>query len=181
MKLNTFAKRLTIIDSTMNINVIGNFAVTPINMNPEFPNTGWWYDFFSGDSIFVSNVNDVIPLEPGEFHIYSTVKLPTPEDGILTDVELIDDELINDFYLEQNYPNPFNPSTIISFAVPKTSNVKLTVYDILGNEISVLIDEELSPGRYSADFDAVNVSSGVYFYRISAGDFIETKKMILLR
>jgi 1,4-alpha-glucan branching enzyme len=181
MKLNTFAKRLTIIDSTMNINVIGNFAVSQINMNPEFPNTGWWYDFFSGDSIFVSNVNDAIPLEPGEFHIYSTVKLPTPEDGILTNVELIDDELINDFYLEQNYPNPFNPSTVISFAVPKLSNVKLTVYDILGNEISVLVNEELSPGRYSVDFDAVNVSSGVYFYRISAGDYIEAKKMILLR
>ncbi len=181
MKLNTFAKRLTIIDSTMNVNVIGNFSVSSTNMNPEFPNTGWWYDFFSGDSILVSNTTGTIPLEPGEFHIYTTVKLPTPEDDIISNVELIYDEIVEDFNLEQNYPNPFNPSTIISFAVPKKSNVRLTIYDVLGNEISVLVDEELSPGRYSAKFDAVNISSGVYFYRIEAGLFVEMKKMLMIK
>lgn len=181
MRLNTFAKRLTIIDSTMNVNVIGNFSVSSTNMNPEFPNTGWWYDFFSGDSILVSNTTGTIPLEPGEFHIYTTVKLPTPEDDIISNVELIYDEVVEDFNLEQNYPNPFNPSTIISFAVPKTSNVRLTIYDVLGNEISVLVDEELSPGRYSAKFDAVNISSGVYFYRIEAGLFVVTKKMLMIK
>ncbi|MCH7771433.1 MAG: T9SS type A sorting domain-containing protein, partial [Bacteroidetes bacterium] len=140
-----------------------------------------WYDFFSGDSILVSNTAEAIPLEPGEFHIYTTVKLPTPEDDIISNVELIYDEVVEDFNLEQNYPNPFNPSTIISFAVSKTSNVRLTIYDVLGNEISVLVDEELSPGRYSAKFDAVNISSGVYFYRIEAGLFVVTKKMLMIK
>ena len=102
MQLNTFAKRLTIIDSTMNVNVIGNFSVSQINMNPQFPNTGWWFDFFSGDSILVSNTTEAIPLEPGEFHIYSTVKLPTPEDDILSNVEQIYGEVLEDFNLEQN-------------------------------------------------------------------------------
>jgi hypothetical protein len=165
----------------MNVNVIGNFAVTSTNINPHFPNTGWWYDFFSGDSIFVTNVNDFISLAPGEFHIYSTVKLPTPEEGILSDVEFFNDGVIEDFNLEQNYPNPFNPTTTITFAVAKTSNVKLTVYDILGNEISKLIDEELSPGSYQINFNAAALTSGVYFYRINAEDYVSVKKMLLLK
>ena len=187
-KLNTLGKRLTILDPSMNVNIIGNFGVQSINMNPEFPNTGWWYDYFSGDSILVSNVNDLIPLQPGEFHIYSTVKLPTPEDGILSDVEYINDETVEDFQLGQNYPNPFNPSTTISFSIATFSDVKLTVYDILGNEISILVDNELAPGRYNVAFNAGNLpagrqglSSGIYFYKIQASNYVETKKMILLK
>ncbi len=180
-KLNTTGKRLTLLDPSMNVNIVGNFNVQSISMNPEFPNTGWWYNYFSGDSIFVSNVNDLISLQPGEFHIYSTVKLPTPEDGILSDVEYLYDETVENFHLEQNYPNPFNPSTTISFAVATTSNVNLTVYDILGNEISILVDAELTPGRYNVTFNADEITSGIYFYTLRANNFFETKKLILLK
>ncbi|MCZ6703875.1 MAG: alpha-amylase family glycosyl hydrolase, partial [Ignavibacteria bacterium] len=186
MKLNTFAKRLTIIDSTMNINVIGNFAVTPINMNPEFPNTGWWYDFFSGDSISVSDVNDAIPLEPGEFHIYSTVKLPTPEDGILSDVERVNDEIVENYQLKQNYPNPFNPSTTIKYSIVNPGNVSIKIYDLLGRVVKTLVNEFEENGNYQVTWSGENnfgrkVNSGIYFYRIEAGLFVETKKMILMK
>lgn len=85
------------------------------------------------------------------------------------------------FTLEQNYPNPFNPSTTISYSVPFKEMVSLKIYDILGNEIRTLVNEEKEPGKYHLQFDASKLSSGVYFYHIKAGPFIETKKMILLQ
>jgi hypothetical protein len=86
-----------------------------------------------------------------------------------------------EYSLSQNYPNPFNPSTKISFSVPKSGNVKLTVYDLLGREIRTLIQEFKHPGNYSVDFDGSEFASGIYFYRIEAADFIAVKKMVLLK
>lgn len=83
--------------------------------------------------------------------------------------------------LYQNYPNPFNPSTKISFAVPNTGVVKLSVYNILGTEVATLINESLSPGIYSFNFDASSLNSGIYFYKLSMGNFTLTRKMTLLR
>ena len=88
---------------------------------------------------------------------------------------------IRDYQLLQNYPNPFNPSTLINFEIPKQSNVLLKVYDILGNEVAILINEEKIEGSYQVVFDASALSNGVYFYRLQAGDFLQTKKMILLK
>jgi hypothetical protein len=85
------------------------------------------------------------------------------------------------YSLEQNYPNPFNPATSINFSIPKAGNVRLTVYDILGKEIALLVDENLTAGTYKADFDASNFSSGTYFYRIEADGFTDVKKMILIK
>ncbi len=100
--------------------------------------------------------------------------------SVLTDVE--EDETIpSTFKIEQNYPNPFNPSTIIRFSVPENSNVTLIVYDILGNEITTLLNEDKDAGWYNIRFDASGLASGVYIYRITADNFISTKKMTLLK
>ena len=90
------------------------------------------------------------------------------------------------YALEQNYPNPFNPSTRIKYSIPdgvksQMSNVKLVVYDILGREIETLINEQKEPGAYELTWNAANLPSGVYFYQLKAGDYIETKKMLLLK
>lgn len=86
------------------------------------------------------------------------------------------------FDISQNYPNPFNPITNINFALPKAEFVNIAVYDILGKEVRKLANEYLQPGTYKVDFDASNLPSGVYFYRIIAGDaFTKTKKMILAK
>ncbi len=87
----------------------------------------------------------------------------------------------NVFSLAQNYPNPFNPSTSIKFNVPKLSLVKLVVYDVIGREITTLVNGMKQPGSYEAIFNAENLASGVYFYRIEAGDFIDVKKMVLIK
>ena len=85
------------------------------------------------------------------------------------------------FILKQNYPNPFNPITTITFTMPQTELVTLKVFDILGKEITTLINEELNAGEHEIKFDAKNLASGVYFYRMKAGSFSETRKFILLR
>ncbi len=86
------------------------------------------------------------------------------------------------FALYQNYPNPFNPSTIISYSVPKSSLVSIKVYDILGKEVETLVNENKSAGNYSVQFNASSkFASGVYLYRMQAGSFVETKKLILLK
>ena len=90
-------------------------------------------------------------------------------------------ELPTEFSLKQNYPNPFNPSTSISYGVPKAGLVKLVVYDVLGREISTLVNERKEAGMYNVNFDASSLTSGVYFYKVESGDFSETKKMILIK
>ncbi|SMO64108.1 T9SS type A sorting domain-containing protein [Gracilimonas mengyeensis] len=85
------------------------------------------------------------------------------------------------YTLHQNYPNPFNPSTQIPFALPKSSHVKLAVYDILGREVETLVDRRMEAGRHTARFNAHGLSSGVYLYRITTGEFTKTKQLILLK
>jgi hypothetical protein len=89
--------------------------------------------------------------------------------------------LPTEFSLQQNYPNPFNPATSIKYQVSSIENVKLTVYNSLGQCVAILVDEQKSPGVYEIKFNGINLSSGVYFYRLTAGSFVQTKKMILLK
>ncbi len=87
----------------------------------------------------------------------------------------------NVYNLAQNYPNPFNPTTTIQYSIPQGSNVTLKVYDILGNEVAALVNEEKERGVYTVNFDASHLASGMYLYRLQAGSFVETKKMILIK
>jgi len=90
--------------------------------------------------------------------------------------------IIPDKYsLSQNYPNPFNPSTTIKFSIPRAGHVNITVFDVLGREIDKIVNEFLNAGTYSVKWDASNLPSGIYFYRLESGGFITTKKMILLK
>lgn len=92
-----------------------------------------------------------------------------------------EDQIPTQYSLSQNYPNPFNPSTTIYFSVPSSEYVTLKVFDVLGNEVATLINEEKPAGSYQVDFKASQLSSGIYFYTINAGSFVETKKMILMK
>jgi hypothetical protein len=83
--------------------------------------------------------------------------------------------------MEQNYPNPFNPSTTIHYALPERSTVSLTIYNSLGEKVSILVEEAQEPGYHDVKFDGTALASGVYFYRIQAGDYVATKKLILMK
>ncbi|MCW8803890.1 MAG: choice-of-anchor D domain-containing protein [Ignavibacteriaceae bacterium] len=86
-----------------------------------------------------------------------------------------------DYSLLQNYPNPFNPSTIIEFKIPEVGLATLKIYDLLGRELKTLVNEEMQPGVYKIDFDASGLASGIYFYTLQTGEFMSTKKMVLLK
>lgn len=98
-----------------------------------------------------------------------------------TDVSDETEVLVNKYQLFQNYPNPFNPSTQIKFTIPQTGIVKLRVYDILGNEVAILVDELINNGTHEVNFNASHLSSGVYFYKLTSGPFTQTRKMNLLK
>lgn len=85
------------------------------------------------------------------------------------------------FWLSECYPNPFNPSTTIKYELPKSSTVRLSVYDILGREVSVLVNERKEAGVHEVRIDGTGLSSGVYFYRMTAGDYVATKKLLILK
>ena len=110
----------------------------------------------------------------------------TFEDSIFVENQITSVDYGNNFIptnyeLYQNFPNPFNPSTRISYSIPELSNVTLKVYDILGNEITTLVNEQKSPGHYTVQFNSKNLSSGIYFYTLQTGNYTATKKMILLK
>lgn len=93
----------------------------------------------------------------------------------------IDEGKFENFYISNSYPNPFNPSTAIEYQVPKTSKVKISVFNLVGEEITVLVNEEKSQGKYKVEFNGANLSSGVYFYKMQAENFTSTKKFVLLK
>ena len=104
-----------------------------------------------------------------------------PLSEMITSVSDQKSTLPQNFSLQQNYPNPFNPSTTIRYEIPERSFVTIKVYDILGKEIDTFVNEEKPSGTYEVEFDARNLPSGIYFYQLKAGSFVETKKMILLK
>ena len=188
-------KRIKINHSSMNVVIIGNFDVTSGTVVTDFQNTGKWFELFSGDSLDVTDVGMQINLQPGEYRLYTSIKLPSMD--FLVDVKE-SNEIPKQFSLEQNYPNPFNPETVISYQLAVSSYVTLKVYDLLGREVATLVNEFKQAGVYNSQFSIRNLpagrqglqlSSGVYFYRLQAGNpsqgsgqgFVQTKKMLLLK
>jgi len=99
---------------------------------------------------------------------------------IITRIEQLADG-IETYSLSNNYPNPFNPTTYIKYQIPELSFVTLKVYDVLGNEIATLVNEEKPAGKYEVEFDGAGLPSGIYFYRIQTSSFHETKKMVFMK
>jgi hypothetical protein len=108
-------------------------------------------------------------------------------DGLISSVEALSEEIPKDFVIRQNYPNPFNPSTTLRFGVPVESNVTLTIYDVRGRIVNILVQMQLRAGSYMTTWRAINLASGVYYCRMEAVGvgtsrrFTETKKLILLK
>ncbi len=129
-----------------------------------------WVDSMIYTLAFVQNENTKEIMNSGR-----------PANITITGAPTYSNEVPGTYALLQNYPNPFNPSTNIAFTIPKEENVTLKVYDMLGNEVASLVNGKHIAGTYSIYFDGANLSSGVYFYKLTAGDYTDTKKMTLLK
>ena len=102
-------------------------------------------------------------------------------DTLLTGVESVSSEVPESYSLGQNYPNPFNTRTVVSFSLPVDSKVSIKVYDVMGREVQTLVNERMGAGKYEVRFDGSGMTSGVYFYQMEAGNFKETRRMILIK
>jgi len=176
-------KSYRITHADFDVSVIGNFGVSAVDANIVFTRTGDWFDYFSGATRSVSNTTEGIRLEPGEFKVFTTSRLPTPPIGITTDIEETDSrsELPTVTALTGNYPNPFNPSTVVGYQLAVAGETSIKVYDLLGREVAVLVNGFQTPGRYEVTFNASTLSSGVYLIRMQAGTQSFTRKMMLVK
>ena len=169
---------------------------TPVKITPTTPVMDWTYASMTPVSDMDSNyyyVNMTIQKDtiPGSF-VNGITNGPSLAQQMFTRIIIRRDSLITgninlsgeipvNYNLYQNYPNPFNPTTNIRFEIPRTSLVKLIVYDILGREVATLVNEKLSTGSYEVEWTGISYPSGVYFYRLVTGNFVDVKKMVLIK
>jgi hypothetical protein len=177
---------------------ITKMAITPLN--GVFCGTNSFGIFTSTNlgSSWTNNSTGIPFYFNGNRNVYSTISgfafdesgfiyASTTEDGLFksnastVSVSNISGSVPDKFSLNQNYPNPFNPSTNIEFGLPRRSQVKLRVFDITGREVAAPVDQVLDAGNYKIFFDAGNLTSGVYFYRLQTDSFVETRKMIIVK
>jgi hypothetical protein len=164
----------TVLDDEASIPIASGtppFTGSFIPSNPLTPfdgpfNSGYWYLWIS----------DTIGPDSGYLRAWCLLLTATTSVGGIQTFEIP-----NHYVLSQNYPNPFNPTTKIKFGIPQAGNVKLSVYDVLGREVRVLVNEFKQPNTYEVDFDGTNLPSGVYFYKLQSDDFATTKKMLMLK
>jgi hypothetical protein len=136
-------------------------------------------DMFSQDSVRLLQPYDTLPLSPSDpiakIRIFKYTRLH--EAGIGAE----DRPVPNEYFLSQNFPNPFNPTTNISYSLPHRSHVSLSVYNLLGMKVQTLFEGDELPGLHNIVFDGASLASGMYYYRLQAGDFTEAKKLLLIR
>ncbi len=185
---DSYADNLDIKISTTNNSTPGAFSYTVANLvYPAAGDTSWTRKAYKLGN--VAGLNEGANIYVG-FREWVTDNIT---DGAVIAIDLLSvasnvtgihqngSEVPEQYKLAQNYPNPFNPSTKISFSIPKAGNVKLAVYDMIGNEVAMISNGELAAGNYTADFNASKLSSGVYFYKLITSDFTATKKMMLVK
>jgi hypothetical protein len=165
----------------MNVVVVGNFDVYQGAITPGFSQTGPWYDFFSGDTLNVASLADQVSLLPGEYHIYTTVKLPKPE---FTGMNESSVKVLENGRYSIVYPNPSSGAFTVQFTLNTSLHVMITVSDLYGRPIAGLYDGTLPEGTHSVNWNGLNqngqkVQSGIYLYKFEAGDHSETGKLIV--
>ncbi|MBK9332458.1 MAG: T9SS type A sorting domain-containing protein [Ignavibacteria bacterium] len=156
---------------------IGTQSQTTGNFNPKSPLGVFANNGTNPNGSYILRISDNAAGDTGSLRSW-TLKI---DYNTITGVNNNVTSIPNEFSLNQNYPNPFNPSTKIAYTIPNNGLVTLKIYNLLGKEVASLVNEVKNAGSYEVNFNAANLSSGVYFYRLESGNFVDTKKMFLLK
>jgi hypothetical protein len=174
-------KKMNLSSSSMDVTIVGNFDVYEGTIDPSFQKTGPWYDYFSGDTINVANTSDLLTLQPGEYHAYTSLKLQKPP------FAGIGDQLQNgqdNKRFAEIFPNPSDEEITIRFSVSSRLNVEVVIYDLNNKIIKTFPTAYRGPGTHMIHWDltgqnGIRVSPGIYFCRINYGNKSEMDKMIV--
>jgi hypothetical protein len=170
----TPAKKIFLNGSEMDVVVQGNFGVTEQPLSSAFSQTGWWYDYFSGDSILVEDENTDILLAPGEYHLYTSVRLGPPPNGFPTATT----ELVRDFFQLRVAPNPTNGPVQITYTLPESSAVRLELVDSQGRLLQRLFNSREGSGQYRKNF-RLDLPAGTYYLQLEAGQKKEVNAFLI--
>jgi hypothetical protein len=161
--------------------ISGNFGVTQSANGYGVQEDGWWYDFFSGDSLNLTTGSGKL-FDPGEFHILTNFRTEAPDSDIIVSVEEGPvPGLPARYKLHANYPNPLNPTTTIRFDLVQSEQVEISVFNALGQRVDVLLNSVKPAGSHTLVYDASNLASGVYFVKMKTAGFTASNKMLLLK
>lgn len=171
--LSGSAKRIFLHSNDMEVAIQGNFGVTAVNITSAFPETGWWYEYFTGDSIQVENTDLTLSFAPGEYRLYTNVRLDEPPGGFVPSTELV-----RDYFKLTLAPNPASGPVDIRFTLPAGGETRLEIYRIDGQLADVPLDQKLPGGHHLVTWNEV-VSPGVYVVQLRVGNRVEVREMVV--
>jgi pullulanase/glycogen debranching enzyme len=173
LNVNQYGKTIHLNDPSMNVTISGNFDVGPLSLDPDFQHTGWWYEYFTGDSLMVSGVNTPMSLAPGEYRLYTDVNIGVPEYYTNTS-EPASEPVLSVF------PNPSDGHFTVELQLETAASIKAGLYDLRGQKVASLFRGELPAGQYSFANPAP-LPAGMYFLRLHIKDEIKTVKIAIVK
>ncbi len=177
MDVGSATKRINLNHSAMNATVIGNFNVVPNSIDPNFQHTGTWYNYFTGASIQVNNVNDQISLDPGEYHIYTDQPLPVPVlSSTMVGNENLSAEVLENLTV---YPNPATDKVFLNYMLSEAGTVKISLLNLMGQKVANLLTNYQASGDRRISFEADLLDAGVYFISVETEHSLLVEKLII--
>ncbi len=172
--LGSSAKRIHLNSDEMDVAVLGNFAVDPQPVTDPFQETGWWYEYFSGDSLLVEDISQPVDLLAGEYRLYTNVRLDEPPGGYVTSSR----EVVAEAFELELFPNPTTDQVTIKFNLPAASEVQVQILDMNGRTLSTLSEERVPAGPYQIGA-SLNLPNGVYIVQLRANNQLQTQRLLI--
>ena len=174
LDVGSTTKKIYLFHNTMDVAVLGNFDVSSKQIPNAFPKSGWWYEYFSGDSLFINSPTQTFTFSPGEYRLYTTVRINTP-DGFTTSTP----ELVKETFKLSITPNPTYAEALIQYKLEESGKVKLEVYNLLGQQLRTLFAARQAPGAYTERLDGL--APGAYLIKLTVDNKVEVQQFIVAR
>ena len=168
-------KRIMLYSDSMNVVIVGNFDVVTDEIQAGFNNTGPWYEYFSGDTLSVTDLNMSLELVAGEYRIYTDRQLATPDIG--TGIEIDDEKVTNNIHASV-FPNPVSADASLRIDLDERASIEISIYDLFGSELSVIEEYNYPAGSHLIELETVSLPPGIYFSVIRSGRFVQVVKFI---